>query len=247
MALIGSIHNFNPRGENWILYEEQLEQFFQVNNITDVAATETAPAQNKRVAALLSLIGPDTYKMLRDLCTPQMPKDKTYDELCTLLRKQFSPTTCTYRERIEFYDARQEENETINEWYARIHKLGINCDFRQQLNHVLKDKFICSMKKNTIRERLCEEKPEQTLEKLVEIALNRESTILATTGEVNILQHKRGNGFPATRNHRGTNERRQKQGQNKDRQESSKGETVYTGNSNAGKWKCKCCGNMHTG
>ena len=61
MALIGSIHNFNPRGENWILYEEQLEQFFQVNNITDVAATETAPA------ALLSLIGPDTYKMLRDL------------------------------------------------------------------------------------------------------------------------------------------------------------------------------------
>ena len=123
--------------------------------------------------ALLSLIGKETYKTLLDLYTRALPKDKTYEELCTLLKKQFLPSTCIFRERIEFYEAQQQDNETVKEWYARIHNLASNCEFGNELTFVLKVKFICAMKRSVIRDRLCEESPTTTLQKLVKIAIHK--------------------------------------------------------------------------
>jgi hypothetical protein len=50
---IGKIQTFDENIENWTSYTERLEQYFEVNEI----------ANEKRVPALLSLIGGKTYTL----------------------------------------------------------------------------------------------------------------------------------------------------------------------------------------
>lgn len=78
MASIGKIDVFD---ENWATYIERLEQYFIANNIAD----------NKRVPALLSLIGPKTYSLLRDLTAPLKPSNKNIHRDCGDIAK--SPIT----------------------------------------------------------------------------------------------------------------------------------------------------------
>ena len=55
MANIGKIDVFDETQESWASYTERLEQYFIANEVAD----------NKKVPALLSLIGPKTYGLLR--------------------------------------------------------------------------------------------------------------------------------------------------------------------------------------
>ncbi|CAG9818878.1 unnamed protein product [Phaedon cochleariae] len=160
--------------------------FFSINGIRDVAGNA------RRVSALLSLIGSDTYRILRDLCTPDLPKDKKYEDICKLLKTHFCPMTSVYKERIKFFEASQEENENVNAWFARIHNLSNNCEFGANLKCYLKDKFVCSMKKGTIRDRLCEEKLDTNLDRLLELALLKETSITGSSSaaSVNLLNNK---------------------------------------------------------
>ena len=64
---IGKIQTFDENIENWTSYTECLEQYFEVNEISN----------EKRVPALLSLIGGKTYTLLRNLTTPEKQKDKS--------------------------------------------------------------------------------------------------------------------------------------------------------------------------
>jgi hypothetical protein len=49
--LLGTINPFDSNTDNWISYEEKLEQYFLVNDVDD----------KKKVAALLTLLGDRTY------------------------------------------------------------------------------------------------------------------------------------------------------------------------------------------
>ena len=40
---------------------------------------------------MISVIGKNTYGTLRDLCSPENPKDKTFDALSDLLQRYFKP------------------------------------------------------------------------------------------------------------------------------------------------------------
>lgn len=50
---MAQLATFNPKMDNWILHQEQLEKFFLVNNIKQEESDE-------RISALLSHIGADT-------------------------------------------------------------------------------------------------------------------------------------------------------------------------------------------
>ncbi|KAG5876767.1 hypothetical protein JTB14_017338 [Gonioctena quinquepunctata] len=144
--------------ENWTVYSEKLDQYFEANSIRD---------EKKRTAVLLSLVG--TYKLLRDLTFPNLPKEKSYVELSALLTKQYSPHVAVFRERVKFYEAKQTDTESTCEW-----SLAVNCKFNEHLDFVLKDRLICGMRRGRIQDRLCEESEGETLEKLLTIAGQRE-------------------------------------------------------------------------
>lgn len=166
-SLIGNIPEFKSDKDDWSVYSERLEQFFEINDI----------AEEKRNAFLISSVGADTYKTIRDLCHPTLPKDKTFDELCDLMKKQFTTQVAIYRERNKFYHARQHPTETVTNWFARVKKLSIDCRFGGDLESILLDRFISGLKPSSILDRLCEEDETLKLEDAIAIATNRESSL----------------------------------------------------------------------
>lgn len=190
MALIGEIPVFYSGSSDWSVYTERLEQFFEINDI----------AAEKKKALLITSIGEDVYKTLRDVCHPVLPKGKTYDELIALLNKQFCIKTSVFRERVKFYTARQYPNETISLWFARIKKLSVDCKFGDQFETVLLDRFISGLRPTPVLDRLCEEDSGLTLQQAVDIALNKESAVPASTEEGD--DNQRDGGFRQRGNYR---------------------------------------------
>ncbi|KAF2883624.1 hypothetical protein ILUMI_22558 [Ignelater luminosus] len=163
---IGTLKKFNI-GEDWSLYKERLDQYFLANYITE----------DRKVAVLLTLIGTQAYKVLRDLCDPVLPKEKSFDELCNLLQKQFAPRTSIFRKRIEFYYIKQNMGEPNNNYYVRIKNAATPCIFRNRLNEVIKDRLICGFQPGPILDRICEEAETTPVEEILETALKKEATI----------------------------------------------------------------------
>ena len=110
---IGTLQEFNIHQDDWVIYKEKLDQYFLANLISD----------DRRVSVLLTLIGTDAYKVLRDLCDPDLPHSKSYDALCKLLEEQFSIKVSVFRKRIQFYNERQSQTESIRAWYVRMKTL----------------------------------------------------------------------------------------------------------------------------
>lgn len=166
--MYGQIPEFYGDGDDWNVYYERLEQFFEVNSIPD----------EKRSAFLISVIGSNSYKTLRDLCHPTLPKDKPFEELCDLLRRQFSPQISIFRERAKFYNAHQQQGENVTSWYGRIKRLSVDCRFGDHLEQVLLDKFITGLRPGQVLDRLCEENETVNLQQAVDIAINKECALL---------------------------------------------------------------------
>ncbi|KAJ8913371.1 hypothetical protein NQ315_008763 [Exocentrus adspersus] len=111
---------FNPETDDWTIYSEQLEQWF--------IATKTNEPKEK-IACLLSVIGTQTYTLLRNLTFPELPANKSFPELLKLLSTQFSIPRNEWKEIKKFMGASQAADENVQEWYARIKKLAVNCNF----------------------------------------------------------------------------------------------------------------------
>lgn len=166
MALAAaSFRHFDAEEEEWELYKEQLEQYFVSNSIQEAT----------KKAVLINHLSSKTYKLLRDLCTPTQPKDKTYVELCTLLSTHFTPPVIVHKERRIFSRAQRNQDgpETVNEWIARIKNLAANCRFGNYLPQALVNKFVDGLDGKAF-DRICEEDDTLTLEKAQEIALKYE-------------------------------------------------------------------------
>ena len=72
------------------MYIERIEQLFLANEWEEIIlTTENAAAvkkrNDKRKAILLSLIGPETYSLLRNLVSPSRPSEKSYKEIVDAL------------------------------------------------------------------------------------------------------------------------------------------------------------------
>lgn len=168
MAYIGELPHFEDQNGDWQVFHERLDQFFEINDVPD----------EKKRAILITSIGDNIYKTLRDVCHPQLPKDKTFEELCALLEKQFVIKTSVYRERYNFYNAKQLPNESIANWFARLKKLSVDCKFGDRFDNILLDRFITGLRQSAILDRLCEEDEDKlTLQHAVDVAVTKESSV----------------------------------------------------------------------
>jgi hypothetical protein len=143
-ALIGSINPFEGNTETWTSYQERLEQYFIVNDI----------AAEKRVAGLLTLLGERTYCLLRSLTSPEKPSEKTYQELCDLLSTHLSPKPLIIAERFRFHKRNQATGECIKDYVATLRKLAELCNFGDNLNDTLRDRFVCGLREETTQRKL---------------------------------------------------------------------------------------------
>ena len=88
-----SFDTFDANAETFDSYLERLQAYFQAMDIDDpdAGAEVHAAADKKKTSYLILCVGRFTYGILRDLCMPHKPSDKTFDELCVLLANHFKP------------------------------------------------------------------------------------------------------------------------------------------------------------
>ena len=172
----GTLPEFS--GKDWLSYQERLGFYFEANDIDTSAAT-------KQRAILLSVIGTDTYTLLRSLAAPKSPSELSYTQLCKLLADHFQPKPNTILQRYTFYSAFRKKGQSINEYVAHLKDLARTCEFgttppdvtlTQQiiLEENLRDRLVCGIADTAIQRRLLGE-TELTFEKALSIALAMES------------------------------------------------------------------------
>ena len=91
---------------------------------------------------MISVIGKKTDSVLRDLCSPVNPKDKTFEQLSELLQQHFKPKRLEVAESYRFHRCFQEENESVSVYSARLRHLASTCNFGEFLNRSLRDQFV---------------------------------------------------------------------------------------------------------
>lgn len=165
MSLIGSIEQFDPKSGDITSYLERLEQLFICNVVED----------NKKVPLLLTLIGGETYNVLKDLVSPELPSTKSFADLKRALGDHYNPKRLVIAERYKFYNSNQESNEDIKSFVARLKKLTQYCNFGQFLSECLRDKLVCGLRSATIKRKLLSE-DNLTFERAYEIAVSMELT-----------------------------------------------------------------------
>ena len=115
------------------------------------------------------MVGSKPYSLLRGLVSPELPKDKTYDELVDLLKKHFDPEPIVIAERFHFYQRNQKPGESIADYLAALRRLASRCKFGAFLTEALRDKLICGMHSENIVKVLLT-KANLTLDKAMEIS-----------------------------------------------------------------------------
>ena len=121
MAYIGKVDEFDSANEDWEAYMERVELYYAPNDME----------QEKKVSVLLSLIGPKTYNLLRNLVSPAKPSSMTFDDIQKILQNHLKPKPLVIAERFRFHRKDQANDESISDYMAELRKLSQNCDFKK--------------------------------------------------------------------------------------------------------------------
>ena len=178
-ALIGRLDPYES-SESWTSYQERLEQYFLVNDIAD----------EKKTAALLTLLGEKSYGLLRNLTSPDKPSTKTFKELCDLLQAHLSPKPIVIAERFRFHKRNQVRGESVNDYMAVLRKLSEHCQFGTALNDTLRDRFVCGLNDETTQKKLlsmeaCDLKKAIDVARAMETATKDAAELQSSTSSVN--------------------------------------------------------------
>ena len=161
---IGSIQDYNPENELFSSYMEQVELFFTANSV----------AEDKKVAALLSVIGSKSYSLVRSLVAPSLPQDKVYKDLVDALKSHYEPKPLVIAERFHCHRRVQAVGESISDYMAELRRLTTHCEFGAYLEEALRDRLVCGLRSEPIQRKLLTEAG-LTLKRALELSLGMEA------------------------------------------------------------------------
>ena len=116
----------------------------------------------------LSIMGPKTFNLLRDLLQPVKPGSKTYEEILDILTNHLSPKPLVIAERFRFHKRGQEEVVSVTMFMAALRKLDEHWEFGDVLNDTLRDRLVCGLRNEAAPKRFLPERT-LTLEKAIKM------------------------------------------------------------------------------
>lgn len=164
MPTYGRIEEFKFEN-NFEEYTERIEEYFIANDIDD---------EDKKRSIFLTVCGEKTYSLLRNLCSPDKPNTKSYDDLKKTLTEHLRPKPLIIAERYKFHQRKQESNEKVRDYLANLRKLSDTCEFNAFLEEALRDRFVCGLFSKHIQRKLLSER-DLNLTKAFEIAVGMEA------------------------------------------------------------------------
>ncbi len=185
----GSLGPFMLQTMQWSSYAEQMEEYLLANGVDD---------DRKQVAVLLSMVGVATYELLQDLCLPDKPSSKSFNDIVTLLTNHLQPKPTVIAESYKFHQRNQLNGETVAAYIAELRKLAKTCDYGTFLEESLRDKFVCGLVSKEIKIQLLKEKT-LTLKQACKTAMSlevaaKDSSLMGAnskTSGVNQVQDKK--------------------------------------------------------
>ncbi|XP_018403221.1 PREDICTED: uncharacterized protein LOC108780125 [Cyphomyrmex costatus] len=220
--------DFNLGTDDWELYTERLELYFTANDIEE----------EKQVPVLLTKVSADTYKLIKDLCAPTKPKDKTFDQLVKLVKDHLCPKPSEAMERCKFHQTQQAATETISEFVARLKSMATHCSF-VDLSSAMCDQLVCGLRNHAIKAILFREE-KLTFDRAFKLATaaesaekNATSTNQSPNSEIHALSYQR------PKFQRGRSAYR---GRGKGRGNRGGAQQAWRGQQQAEQSNCYCCG-----
>ncbi|KAG8180395.1 hypothetical protein JTE90_025445 [Oedothorax gibbosus] len=187
MATFGTINSYDPGSESWAQYTERLEQFFIANGIDEA---------DRQRAIFLTVVGPSTYGLLKNLLSPVLPTARTLEQLIAVLDQHFDPAPSEIVERFRFNTRVRKAGESISTFTAELRRLAKNCNYGQSLDTMLRDRIVCGIQDEAIQRKLLSENA-LTLARATEIALSMEMAAknagdlkVALVSDANFVQRK---------------------------------------------------------
>ncbi|XP_046608775.1 uncharacterized protein K02A2.6-like [Neodiprion virginianus] len=214
--------------DDWDLFVERLELLFAMKDI----------AENKQHIWLLTRLDEEAYKLAKSLCAPILPKDKKYADLKTLMQGHLKPKPSEVMERCTFAQAKQQQNESVAEFEARLRRLALNCNFTS-LDTALRDQFVVGIRDEETRISLFRD-PKLTFANALKEAVARESAVKNATDATCALDKKNTQRevFTFRGNPKGGKQRSKQHQQRRDKPSNAQRDRREK-NTNSG---CFCCG-----
>ena len=163
MALVGQVKEYVDGKEDIASCIERIELYFALNYVE----------KDNEVVTLLAVIEADAYGVLRNLLSPQRPRDKSFNELKEALIGHYSPKPILIAEHFKFHRRNQLESESVAQFLVELEQLAVKCEFGLFLEETLRDRLVCGLKNIQIRNKLLAER-ELTFKKAFETAQSME-------------------------------------------------------------------------
>ncbi|XP_065189626.1 uncharacterized protein K02A2.6-like [Sycon ciliatum] len=156
-------------------YVERLTFYFIANSIGQVAAGATADqeraADTQKAAVLISQLSAENYSILKSLCLPDKPAQKTFEELGELLSEHFKPNVSVLAATHRFQRICQKDGESATQYAARLKQAAMDCKFQAYLDRALRDQFVSGLKSMSVtKEILSKAKETSSLADIVTMA-----------------------------------------------------------------------------
>ena len=164
MALYGHIHEFNQTEENINDYLDRLDFCLEANNVS---------APEKKRAILLTVVGPQQFRLLKDLTSPSKPAEKSFQELCKLLKDHHAPSPPNFLSRAKFDARTRQPGESIANFVAALRHLSEHCEFGGTLNDRLCEKFVTGLNNSDIQRKLILQR-DLTIDKAIHLTASME-------------------------------------------------------------------------
>ena len=165
---IGRFEEYDQASEEWVIYQERLEQFLAAN-----AYGIPENDERRRRAILLNSCGKATYHVIRNLVSPHRPSETAYSVICERVKHHFNPKPTVTVQRYKFNTRTQEQGEDIATFVSKLRELAEHCDFKDTLDEQLRDRVVCGVSEERIKRRLLTKK--LTFQKAFDIARNMET------------------------------------------------------------------------
>lgn len=161
---VGNIEQFSFIENDLEEYIDRVEQSFLVNKVEETL----------KVPFLIATAGKEFNEKLKVLIKPRTIKEFKYEELKKVLMNHFKPTRNVRAERYKFWSRQMNEGEEIADFIMDLKDLASSCEYGSNLDGMLSDKFILSIRNSAIQKKLMDEPICKSFESICKEALAME-------------------------------------------------------------------------
>ena len=148
--------------ENWRRWVQRFDLYLTVSG-------KVKEKEDLQCAILLHLIGEDALEIYN---TFTFAEGESRDKI-EILKKKFedyaNPRKNTVFERYKFWECKQKEGETINQFITELKTRAKSCEFGEQTESMIRDRLVFGVSDTRIKERLLRESSELTLERAASV------------------------------------------------------------------------------